>query len=172
MKEQPSSTDQWFGESPQTRSAFSRNQRRAIWERDDYVCQYPTSKDQKCAVFDPLGQVHHISPQAWDIAHTGEAKDTVDNGILLCKDHHIGSAGVHKDQPTALLYYRNGDSSAFSKLQHWRQELAANGIPYWDTEKDHDMRKIAESNIRRSKRENPNWHFPKKGRSNGQRNLP
>lgn len=78
--------------------------RKAVLERDGYVCQYPGCFSKKNL------QVHHIRP----FRNNPEARFSLSNGITYCKKHHELVEKISK---------RGGmDERIFSPLQHNEQK--------------------------------------------------
>lgn len=132
---------------------FTKAQREWILERDGHQCSFMT--------FDPARgewvrckntkrlQVHHITPRGFYDYHLrgcGWDVNSPENGITLCRFHHIGERARDEDKPYVIHWdmriarktYNGGvRGNSFERMRanrvRFNQEM---GRPYWNTRWD------------------------------------
>lgn len=138
------------------RVELTEKQKDWVRSRDDRRCNFPISYDLSRGTYDRCGarwrqlHVHHIVPQLWAARRLGWVEQQInnpDNLITLCRDCHFRK--IHgTDMNEVFAVYRD-DKTAFAKMFERRRELVAQGIPYWETEWDEILLRIAHSRSER-----------------------
>ena len=139
-------------------AAYNDRQRRWVRDRDDNQCQFPVVVSDES--YRPCGsrnqlQVHHaIVPQrlALDLGLEPADWDVKNNGITLCKPHHVGV--IHPDMVAANLA-RPKNAEAFTDMFQNRQMLLQRGEPYWNTNYDEFLERIINARNARFEPEHP-----------------
>ncbi len=133
------------------------------WYHNPGYCQRP----QNCEWL----HCHHIRPQRTFTEEEKYEANKMDNLITLPSCQHVGkcpggrllpkhsmdigkpgkwtaltSFVVHRDMQEALMNYRPGNG--FQDVFDRRNELVAQGIKYWNTDHDAEMRETAYNNTR------------------------
>jgi len=89
-------------------------------------------------------EVHHITAKGYANykLHWREKKiNGPDNGITLCRHHHLGRIHAEMELVGNFMYRFSEDS--YEKLIQWHRVLTAAGEKYWWTYWDDDLRKRA-----------------------------
>lgn len=132
---------------------FSPKQREWLLRRDEYRCQWPDGCPNHVGNVGSRNlHAHHILAAAYyrenynhnlsDDPHE-QTESFPENGIILCRAHHTGKAGIHPDYYKALENYRKGDKGAFQKVGQKHYEMAGAGEIYWDTTLQVQLDRIA-----------------------------
>ena len=142
-------------------AAFTRRQVKAIRQRDNNRCQFPTYSEKSgwliCGRQDRL-EVHHIIPQRYAKQVLNWSEDRIDhpkNGITLCQAHHQDV--IHPDIVKAKREYGE-DRASFDKCFENRDRLVKEGYKYWNDDWDRALAYKAEENTLSAQE----WNFPKK----------
>lgn len=139
---------------------FTKRQREYFLRRDESKCQMPILKETANGGerFGRCGStkkphIHHIIPRGWASAwiHSGWQVNQATNGITLCERHHVGYGmkieealtwSIHPDMEIARK--RAGASPAtFGEMFLQREERTKKGLPYWNTQFDFLLQRIA-----------------------------
>ena len=108
-------------------AGFTQKQRLWFLERDGNRCMW---YDKILGVWvrckgNTELQIHHIVPRGWARENMGLdfPVNSSDNGITLCRKHHVGwymghqyKNCVHTDNEATRIAYSNGDKSAYQKM--------------------------------------------------------
>lgn len=110
---------------------LTKRQRQWVIDRDVGQCMWHTYYPGKGLVRCPNKtnlHVHHIKPHRWLARKFTNVIELPENLITLCKNHHIGR--IHPDMHAALRNYHR-DRASIKKVFSKRDELVAQGVPYW-----------------------------------------
>jgi len=128
---------------------FTPKQKKWFLARDDNQCQFMLDESEgmkeprRCGNEVDL-QLHHINPKGYAhfVLNWPEKKiNSPDNGIILCKHHHLGRIHAEMELLGNFMYRFSEDS--YSRLIQWHRVLTKAGIKYWWTYWDSDLKRRA-----------------------------
>ena len=142
--------------------ATTRCQRRWTYARDDFRCQMPLVSIQGPNLLTNIcgeygEDVHHIWPKRAMVFEIKQNPHTPYNLVLLCRYHHML---IHPDIIDALRERVFGDKNALEELFARRIRLLKNGLPYWNTAWDKNLRLIAKRRTEDFLNDFPKTRFP------------